>query len=45
MKTRIILRYNRTIKFDIDSSIKNIRQLSHSILPSKLEEDGLAAAL
>lgn len=33
------------LKFDIDSSIKNIRQLSHSILPSKLEEDGLAAAL
>lgn len=33
------------LKLDIDSSIQNIRQLSHSILPSKLEEDGLAAAL
>lgn len=33
------------LKFDIDNSIKNIRQLSHSILPSKLEEEGLAAAL
>ncbi len=33
------------LKSDIDNSIKNIRQLSHNILPSKLEEDGLAAAL
>jgi two-component system NarL family sensor kinase len=33
------------LKSDIDNSIKNIRQLSHSILPSKLEEEGLAAAL
>lgn len=33
------------LKSDIDNSIKNIRQLSHSIIPSKLEEDGLASAL
>jgi signal transduction histidine kinase len=33
------------LKSDIDSSIKNIRLLSHSILPSLLEEEGLAAAL